>query len=472
MALYRLQIFLNNAHCGFGFGSNSASQQFSKAACVIRRIAILYLVVIVFSVWGFAIGRFEVFPFRLINPFYDELTKFVRAYADKNAIEFVSKAIGNPQTETHVRFPGQAGFVDGDLTFQESGFLLLSRYSDTHNQSIVELWDLKQRKLIHEWEPSLIEIAERTQIQDDSYRKSLENRRFRTMHPLPLPDGGLIFLGASGPLVRIDKCSKIEWVNDGPFHHSIELAPDGTLWVPTVIEPSTIDALIPGHVDDALANISLQGEVLRRIPISQIFIENGERALILGFHAHRDNIHLNDIEPVHRDIGELRIGDLILSMRSNSTVAAYRPSDGRLIWAKTGPWLSQHDPDILPDGRVSIFSNEFVTNHTIAGGLSKAFIFDPASRTTTTPYYDAFVAAQIMTETEGRFRILKNGDAFVEEQNYGRILRISKEGVRWTYVNRMQDGSVGFLHWSRYFYRPEIDEFLESLTGVVCGGLE
>jgi hypothetical protein len=289
---------------------------------------------------------------------------------------------------------------------------------------------------------------------------------------LPLPDGGLVFLGASGPLVRVDKCSKLEWVIDGPFHHSIELSPDGTLWVPTVIQPSTIEALIPGHVDDALANVSLQGEVLRRIPISQIFIDNGERALILGFHAAQDNIHLNDIEPVHRDIGELEIGDLILSMRNNSTVAAFRPSDGRLIWAKTGPWLNQHDPDILSDGRISVFSNEFVTGHTIAGGINKVYIFDPSTQIITTQYQKSFATAEIKTESEGRFRILNNGDAFVEEHNYGRILRVSNDSVRWSYVNRMQDGSVGFLHWSRYFYRSEIVEFLESLTGAECGGVE
>ena len=347
-----------------------------------------------------------------------------------------------------------------------------SRYSDTHNQSIVELWDLALRKLVHQWEPSLIEIAARTRIKDASYRKRLENRRFRTLHPLPLPDGGLIFLGASGPLVRVDKCSKLEWVIDGPFHHSIELAPDGTLWVPTVIEPSTIEALIPGHVDDALANVSLQGKVLKSISVSQIYLEHGERALLLGFHAEQDNIHLNDIEPVHRDFGELRSGDLVFSMRNNSTVAAFRPSDGRLIWSKTGPWLHQHDPSILPDGRISIFSNEAVKDHIIAGGVNKVYIFDHLSQAISTPYHKIFVSAQIKTESEGRLRILDNGDAFVEEQNFGRILRVSADAVRWTYVNRVDDGSVGFLNWSRYLYRSEIDEFLESLTGAECGGLE
>ena len=436
---------------------------------MIRRLAILYLVALVFAAWGFAMGRFEAFPFRFVAPYYGELTKFVKAYADENAIGLVNKAIGNPQKVLHDRFPGQAGFKREDQTFVEDGYLLLSRYSDTDSQSIVELWDLAQRKLLHRWKPSISEIAERTRIQKPSYRKRLENRRFRTLHPLPLLDGGLIFLGASGPLVRIDKCSNLEWVNDGPFHHSIELAADGTIWVPTVVEPSTIEDLIPEHVDDALANVSLQGEVLQRIPVSQIFLNNGERTLLLGFQAARDNIHLNDIDPVNRDLGEMRSGDLVFSMRNNSTVAAFRPSSGRLIWVKTGPWLNQHDPDILPDGRISVFSNESVTDHIIVDGLNKIFLFDPSSRTISTPYGRAFALAQIRSESEGRFRILRNGDAFVEEQNFGRILRISEDAVRWTYVNRMQDGAVGFLHWSRYFYRSEIAEFLEGLKDVECG---
>jgi len=113
-----------------------------------------------------------------------------------------------------------------------------------------------------------------------------------------------------------------------------------------------------------------------------------------------------------------------------------------------------------------------VNNHIIVGGQNEVFIFDPRSQIITTPYHKVFSEAQIKTETEGRLRILNNGDAFVEEQNFGRILRTSNDGVRWTYVNRMQDGSVGFLHWSRYFYRSEIEEFLESLIGVECDRLE
>ena len=92
-SLYRLQFFLNHAPYDLRFVSYSASQKFTRVTSLIRRIAILYLVAIVFAAWGFAMGRFEVFPFRLINPFYDELTKFVRAYADENAIQFVSNRV-------------------------------------------------------------------------------------------------------------------------------------------------------------------------------------------------------------------------------------------------------------------------------------------------------------------------------------------------------------------------------------------
>lgn len=64
---------------------------------------------------------------------------------------------------------------------------------------------------------------------------------------------------------------------------------------------------------------------------------------------------------------------------------------------------------------------------------------------------------KIRTFSEGKLDILANGDAFIEEQNFARLLRISKDQVRWEYVNEISDDTVGELHWSHYIPRDDLD---------------
>jgi len=71
----------------------------------------------------------------------------------------------------------------------------------------------------------------------------------------------------------------------------------------------------------------------------------------------------------------------------------------------------------------------------------------------------------IKTVTEGLVTILENGDAFIEQQNYGRLLRISPDQVRWEYVNKISADTVGELHWSRYIAADDIDlRWMKALT--------
>ena len=72
---------------------------------------------------------------------------------------------------------------------------------------------------------------------------------------------------------------------------------------------------------------------------------------------------------------------------------------------------------------------------------------------------------EIASKTQGRSKVLPNGDVYIEQTDKVRILRISKDKVRWEYVNAVSEDTVGALHWSRYMSSNEIDlERLESLT--------
>jgi hypothetical protein len=70
-----------------------------------------------------------------------------------------------------------------------------------------------------------------------------------------------------------------------------------------------------------------------------------------------DPTHLNDIQPVLADGPYWKKGDLFVSLRNISSIMLYRPSTDQIVWMKRGPWLSQHDVDILDDHRISVYDN-------------------------------------------------------------------------------------------------------------------
>ena len=82
----------------------------------------------------------------------------------------------------------------------------------------------------------------------------------------------------------------------------------------------------------------------------------------------------------------------------------------------------------------------------------------------------SLVEHEIVSSTEGRSHVLNNGDLFIEESNYGRTLYFNADGsLRWSHLNRAEDGDVYKMFWSRILYKPEdIQKVQNLLTLPVC----
>ena len=168
-----------------------------------------------------------------------------------------------------------------------------------------------------------------------------------------------------------------------------------------------------------------------------------------------DPVHLNDIQPVNFDGDFWKKGDVFLSLRHQSMVLLYRPSTDEIIWKGTGPFFHQHDIDILDDHRISIFNNNsksfFDTN--VVDGHNEVIIYDFKTENYSLYLKDSLINNDVRTITGGRSEILPNGDLFIEEINYGRILYFNVDGsLRWEYINRADSGNVYLLGWSRILY--------------------
>jgi len=363
------------------------------------------------------------------------------------------------------RFSNISGFQGKPL--KEEKYLLLSKYISNINRSVVELVDLRSFEVKKTWSPDINQINNLVDVSRPEFKyleRDKNASRYRIDHPFLTEDGGLIFQNSS-PLVKIDKNSQLIWQNqEDVFHHSLEKDHEGNLWVPTEAYPYKVDrrnvsSEHGNYKDDAITKVSPDGKILFQKSVSNILIENNLGFLLFpttSFYTN-DPIHLNDIQPVLSDGPHWKRGDVFLSLWGLSTIILYRPSTNKIIWKGVEYTSGQHDVDILDDHRISIFNNNLnLFGNSDVDGHNEIVIYDFITDSYSKYLDETLAQYDVRTITAGLNQIFDNGDLFIEEQNYGRLLYFNKDtSLQWQYVNRSDDGYVYGLPWSRILYKPE-----------------
>ena len=403
----------------------------------------------------------------------------VAVFLSKIPSEVKDLLISNQKVQD--RFPSLDGFR-GTPSSQES-YLLLSKYEEDSKESIVELIDLMNFKVLHTWNPNLNQFNKLVK-KNDEFRyldRDHNNSRARLFHPKLTQDGGLLFHLNGSPLIKIDSCSNLIFQNQhDQFHHSIELDLEGNIWSPTRMYPQFLPIKKvgrniwehQGYWDDAITKLSPNGEILFQKSVSQIFIENDLEYLLfsVGDRAFSKNpIHLNDIQPVDFDGKFWKKGDVFLSLRHQSMVLLFRPNTGEIVWKWTGPFFHQHDIDILDEHRISVFNNNSkdFSDGDVVDGNNEVIIYNFKTNAYSSYLNASLIKNDVRTITQGRSEILKNGDLYVEDSNSARTLYFNSDGsLRWTHVNRGENGKIYRVAWSRILYNKEdiqiVKNFLES----------
>ena len=378
----------------------------------------------------------------------------------RTGVELVGQGKFVQKNKQIVDFDKFSGLKIEDPSFEEDGILLVSAYRDKHRISTVYLYDLKTQERLWEWVPDHDQIVEKTpslkRIADAGDEIPGVNNRalFRSQHPYLLDDGSVLINSGEGVLVKMDAFGNVVWTSDRHYHHSIERMADGNFIVPIIVNGKNAD-----FRDDGYAIVSPEGEVLEERSVVGILVRNGYQGLVFGIGEwEKDRTHVNSAEPILESDEFVHRGDIVLSIRHLSTVFLYRPSEDRVVWLQTGPWIIQHDVNYLGEGKFSVFGNDYVRGRGWHDyGNSNIYVYDMESEEISTPYGDLFKQLVLRSETRGLQRILDNGDAFVSLTDAHQLIRLNNEKIRWLYASPLGKGKVGALHWSRYFYRDELD---------------
>ena len=316
---------------------------------------------------------------------------------------------------------GKSGWstVDEAAAAGPEGYVLLSRYDGNLKRPVVELRSLPDGKVLYEWKPDvetlLKDVPRPASAIADYTRWNL--RRYRVIHPLLMDNGDLIIKDHQSALFRITPCGDAVWTQDEHlYHHSTQPDGAGGVWVPSYVEPSPIKKTGKLFKDDALARIGPDGKLLYFKSLTQIMIDNGLFYAIFGPGTKLDDpLHLNDIEPVLADGPYWRKGDLFLSLRHLSAIILFRPSTGKIVWMKRGPWMGQHDVDIIDDHTIGVFNNNAYNAGTgpYVRGISEVLYYDFATDSVSSPFRAGLEKIHTLSFYEGLFDLMPSGYLFM-----------------------------------------------------------
>ncbi|WP_170516057.1 arylsulfotransferase family protein [Ruegeria atlantica] len=296
------------------------------------------------------------------------------------------------------------------------------------------------------------------------------------------PKGELVFSYEYCGTVKLDQCSNVLWALDEPSHHSMVESEQGgylTLgrneWRATEVAdrfPSFFSANSEERIlEDVVLRLDEQGEIIERISIPGMIMENGLTALLTTNNqdfktrkiTRNELLHANKIDELPFELAEefplFNAGDWVISMRGLNLLMVVDPATRTVKWHQTGPWIRQHDPEFRPDGKISIFNNNtYVSAYTLrektrldAPWNTNIMVVDPVSRETEV-VFGSRPGQEMLSVIRGQHEILDDGGVLITEFDAGRVLEVDATGnVTWEYVNKYDDEFVGEVTNAKHY---------------------
>ncbi|MEM8987204.1 MAG: arylsulfotransferase family protein [Pseudomonadota bacterium] len=365
--------------------------------------------------WGVATAEFGLFPYRLVRNSALEVRDFTQYWENDLGISPTRYVVDS-------RNRREAIALNPDKVMP--GYRVVAGYF--HDRAAVNgavLLNEKGEELFF-WpiDPSLIEE---------------HLGRYTFLHGFDvLKDGSVVVNFDNGyVLTRFDPCGDVVWTSEGNYHHAVNLHPDGSLWslgspefphAATKIDPET-------------------GAVLKSVPIMENLVETASKGV---WHIMTtanefnptwlpDPFHSNDVEVLTPDIADafpmFEAGDMMISLRSPNLVAVVDGEGETVKWWQHGPWHRQHDPDFMPNGKISVFDNN------MNGEASRIIEIDPLTRETKVAF-EGSEETPFYTWIRGKHQRLPNGNILITEPQAGRVFEVTAGGeVVWEYHNRYDE---------------------------------
>ncbi len=291
-------------------------------------------------------------------------------------------------------------------------------------------------KVVHEWQ-----LDFRTAWPDREVSPDITGDEY-WRRVLLLDDGGIVAIYEGLGIVRLDRDSKLIWAREGGYHHDLERTPDGGFCV-LDREARLVPRISKRHpvLEDFVAYLDANGNIIRRFSLLEAFEQSSFASMLIGMDWGGDIFHTNTIELLDGRLAgkspAFRDGNLLISVLMLDTIAVVDSDAETVVWALTGMWRQQHQPTILPNGRMLLFDNKAGTE------VSEVMELDPFSQAVAWSYRGT-PERPFYSETCGSNQRLPNGNTLITESDNGRAFEVTQKGtVVWEYINPNHAGPDG-----------------------------
>jgi hypothetical protein len=425
-------------------------------------IAFITSLTILAYAWGATTAYFRLFPHNVVGKSFRETQDFLKHWKNDLGLEPTRYLV---EARGPTRHPG--GMQPNEAM---PGLRVVAGYFHNQPSQNGAILVDEQGTELHFWPIDHETIAA-------SVEGAFADARNGFLHGFDvLADGSVIVsFDDANVLARLDACGEVIWGITGGYHHALSLAGDGTLWTVggpgSELKPTAISRVNPED-GTVLETTNFDHDVLGGIGRGVFFIRTEDDPF--GPRWLPDPFHLNDVEILDESIADafplFEAGDIMLSMRSLNLIVVIDADSMRIKWWQHGPWHRQHDPDFLPNGKISVFDNNMHED------ASRIIEIDPVTRETEV-VFEGSAQLPFYTWIRGKHQHLDNGNILIVESSAGRVLEVDRSGrLVWEYQNRFDEDQnllVSNAIWiPRNFFEPDALKCNDATADVPASALE
>jgi hypothetical protein len=367
------------------------------------------------------------------------------------------------------RYAGD-GVTVNDPETNQSDLILLAGFLDRNNEvrlirrdgKVVARWPVR----FHDLFPNPDFIPARQAPKTDW--------NIETHGALVLPDGSVVFNFEYGGTAKLDRCNNVQWTIRRQTHHSIERAEAGGFWVPGrswIIGDSSYPPFETPFREDSVFRVSEGGKIVSEFSVVKLLYDHLKAVLTAtgswfqpDMPWDEEIIHLNKVEELTSDVAPafpmFEAGDLVLSVRELNLILVTDQTGSAVKWWQIGPWLRQHDPHFMRDGRIVLFNNNIFWNvvtdpakRTSLGTplVSQVLAVDPSTRRTEVLYGGA-PGQEMLSVIRGKASVTPAGHLLITEPDGGSVREVDHDRrIVWRYVNRYDEDEVAQITQARIY---------------------
>ena len=261
-------------------------------------------------------------------------------------------------------------------------------------------------------------------------------------------NGDLLAVYEGMGIVKLDRESNVLWASPCRAHHDLEVQPDGTVYTLTReahLVPR-VDPVLP-VLEDFVTVLDAEGREVRRVSVLECFerapevVGEWKELWKANTEAEGDMFHANAVRVLNGSLADrnpaFSRGDVLFSSHTLDALFVVDMEREAVVWIGRGDFRRQHDPRVLPSGRLLLFDNRGMRTR------SRVLELDVGTMEIAWEYAGS-ADHPFYSHTCGVAQRLPGGNTLITESDNGRAFEVTPDGtIVWEYYNPHRAGAQG-----------------------------